>query len=55
MTYAEKYIKSFGKLTSKEIEIIKRTFGYETCRLTDAWIDLKREILEALGLGGLIK
>ncbi len=53
MTYIERYIKSFGKLTSKEIEIVKRSFGYQRYLLADAWIHVKREIWETLR--GLIK
>ena len=47
MIYTEKYIKSFGKLTSKEIKIIKGTLIYQRCLLADTWIDLKKEIREA--------
>ncbi len=53
MTYTERYITSFGKLTSKEIEIVKRSFGYQRYLFADALIDVKREIWEALK--GIIK
>ena len=48
MTYTEKYIKSFGKLTPKEIEIVKGTLRYQRYLLADAWIDLQKEIRKEL-------
>ena len=53
MTYIEKYIKSFGRLTPKETEIVKGTLYYQRCLLADEWIKLKKEIWKALK--GLIK
>lgn len=56
MTYAERYLKSFGdNLTEKQIKIIKDSFGYQRAIGADAVENFKKELIESLGIPKICK
>ena len=54
MSYRRLYIKSFGKTTKAQKQIIKDTLNYKRCELADEFENLKKiiwqEIKKIMGL-----
>jgi len=48
MSHCRKYLKSFGKLTKEQEEMVKKTTIYQACKLRDALDDFGIEILKLL-------
>ena len=48
MSYTQKYIQSFGKITKEELKIVKSTLNYEKCIYADAFDDLRQLIFSSL-------